>query len=650
MKAHFKGPTTKQLIASSIGDFFDDQVLKYSERDFLVVVHQNIRWTWNKMKERAESLARGLVIMGFEHGDRLGVWMPNNSEWVVAQIATAKIGVILVNLNPAYRTFELKQTVKAVGCKGVIIVPKFKQSDYVKMMLEVCPEISLHSSDPKTNKLRCKEIPTLEYVIYVSDSKTAPITGMVDFNDIYTSQDPDIDRRIGNRRTKISLNDAINIQFTSGTTGAPKGATLTHRNILNNGYFVGEQMKLTEKDRLCIPVPLYHCFGLVMGNLASITHGSTIIYPSAGFDAESCLQAIHKEKCTILHGVPTMFIAQLFHPHLSRYDLSSLRSGIMSGAPCPVEIMKKVMKDMHCAEITIAYGMTESSPVSFQSKVDTPISLRVETVGQLLPHVESKIIDSEGRTVNIHCPGEILTRGYNIMKGYWNQPDKTKESIDSDGFMHTGDMGVFDENGYLRVIGRIKDMIIRGGENLYPREIEEYLLTHCAEITIAYGMTESSPVSFQSKVDTPISLRVETVGQLLPHVESKIIDSEGRTVNIHCPGEILTRGYNIMKGYWNQPDKTKESIDSDGFMHTGDMGVFDENGYLRVIGRIKDMIIRGGENLYPREIEEYLLTHDGISDVTVVGVPDSKYGELTCAWIIKKKGVEIDKHDVIDFC
>ncbi|TAJ98146.1 MAG: AMP-binding protein [Reyranella sp.] len=454
------GVSDKKLIGETIGVFFDRTVETHREREALVVRHQNVRWSWGELGRRVDDLAAGLLTLGLERGDRVGIWSPNNSEWTLAQFATAKAGLVLVNVNPAYRRAELEYAMNKVECKALILAPALKTSNY----LEIVDDL-----------VKAKKLPHLKHVVRLGADKTP---GMLNFDDVATAGGNAEKMRIAELAPKLQFDDAINIQFTSGTTGFPKGATLSHHNILNNGYFVGEGLKLTPQDRLCIPVPLYHCFGMVMGNLGCLTHGSTMIYPSEAFDPLATLQAVAEERCTALYGVPTMFIAQLDHPDFAKFDLRSLRTGIMAGSPCPIEVMKKVQSHMHMGEVTIAYGMTETSPVSTQCATDDPVERRVSTVGQVLPHIEIKIVDTEGRAVPRGETGEFCTRGYSVMKGYWNDEAKTKEAVDEAGWMRTGDLATMDEQGYVNIVGRLKDMIIRGGENVYPREIEEFLYRH----------------------------------------------------------------------------------------------------------------------------------------------------------------------------
>ncbi len=454
------GVSNKKLIGETIGNFFDRQVETYRDREALVVRHQKVRWSWSELGRRVDDLAAGLLTLGLQRGDRVGIWSPNTSEWTLAQFATAKAGLVLVNVNPAYRRAELDYAMNKVECKALILAPALKTSNY----LEIVDDL-----------VKAKKLPHLKHVIRLGAEKTP---GMLNFDDVATAGGNAEKAKLAELAPLLQFDDAINIQFTSGTTGHPKGATLSHHNILNNGYFVGEGLKLTDKDRLCIPVPLYHCFGMVMGNLGCLTHGSTMVYPSDAFDPLATLQAVSEERCTALYGVPTMFIAQLDHPQFDSFDLKSLRTGIMAGSPCPIEVMKRVQAKMNMHEVTIAYGMTETSPVSTQCATDDPLERRVSTVGQVLPHIEIKIIDTDGKAVARGETGEFCTRGYSVMKGYWNDPEKTAEAVDDGGWMHTGDLATMDEQGYVNIVGRLKDLVIRGGENVYPREVEEFLYSH----------------------------------------------------------------------------------------------------------------------------------------------------------------------------
>ena len=470
-QSYTHGASSVPLIGQTIGAYFDAAAARWGDRDALIVRHQNLRWTFAQLQEKVDAFAAGLLALGLEPGERIGIWSQNNAEWAISQFATAKAGLILVNINPAYRLTELEYALNKVQCKALIISPSFKTSDYINMVQSLAPEIE----NAERGQLRAAKLPHLRTVIRMGDETTP---GMYNFDEVAAMGGPKQREQLTALARELQFDDAINIQFTSGTTGFPKGATLTHHNILNNGYFVGEAIRMTEADRLCIPVPLYHCFGMVMGNLACLTHGAAMVYPGEGFDPTEVLQAVQDEGCTALYGVPTMFIAALDHAEFDKFDLSTLRTGIMAGSPCPIEVMKQVVDKMNMTEVTIAYGMTETSPVSFQTAVDDAMERKVGTVGRSLPHVESKIVDGDGRIVAPGETGEILTRGYNVMLGYWDDAERTAEAIDAAGWMHTGDLGTMDEYGYGNVVGRIKDMVIRGGENVYPREIEEYLYRH----------------------------------------------------------------------------------------------------------------------------------------------------------------------------
>jgi len=473
--SYARGATEPALIEQTIGDFFDAMVARQGERDALISRHENQRFTYRELQAAANRLASALLATGLVPGDRVGIWSHNNVAWVLLQIATAKAGLILVNINPAYRTAEVEYALNKVGCKALVAMSRFKTSDYLGMLRELAPELA----GAQPGELKAARLPQLQRVVWIDGAgQGADEPGMQRFSDLLASGDA-ADPRVAQVQQALDANDPINIQFTSGTTGFPKGATLTHRNILNNGLFIGECMKLGPDDRLCIPVPLYHCFGMVLGNLACLTHGAAIVYPNDGFDPITVLETVQAEGCTALHGVPTMFIAELDHPRFAEFDLSTLRTGIMAGSPCPTEVMKRVVEKMHLGEITIAYGMTETSPVSLQSSTDTPLDKRVSTVGTVQPHLEVKIIDPEsGAVVPRGERGELCTRGYSVMHGYWGEPEKTAEAIDAEQWMHTGDLATMDAEGYVNIVGRIKDMVIRGGENIYPREIEEFLYRH----------------------------------------------------------------------------------------------------------------------------------------------------------------------------
>jgi fatty-acyl-CoA synthase len=452
------GVGDEPLLYKTVGAVLEEAAARWGEREALVVSHQNIRWTYRQLDEAADRLAAGFLHLGLEPGDRIGIWAPNRYEWVVTQFASARAGLILVTINPAYRTSELEYALNKVGCKALVLAPSFKSSDYAAMLEQIRPKV-----------------PMLRAAILTDD---APRAGFLRYRDVESSGTAEDLERVRQLRPQLQPEDAINIQFTSGTTGLPKGATLSHHNIVNNGYFVARRMTFTEKDRLCIPVPLYHCFGMVMGVLGCATHGATMVFAAEAFEPKSVLEACQAERCTALFGVPTMFIAELDHADFKRYDLSTLRTGVMAGAPCPVEIMKRVISDMHMSEVTICYGMTETSPVSFQSCRDDTLERRVSTVGTIHPHLEVKIVDADGRVTPCGERGELLTRGYSVMHGYWDDEDKTKQAIDSQGWMHTGDLATLDEAGYCNIVGRVKDLIIRGGENISPREVEEFLYRH----------------------------------------------------------------------------------------------------------------------------------------------------------------------------
>lgn len=512
MLSYACGATDQPLLTQTIGDFFDAMAQRQGDHDALVSRHQNRRLSYAELKREVDRLASAMLRSGLRKGDRVGIWAHNCVEWVLMQLATAKVGIILVNINPAYRTAEVEYALNKVDCKALVTMTAFKTSDYLAMLRELAPELR----GQPAGTLHAARLPDLRLVVHLG-AHDEP--GMLRFAD-WIAQGDAGDPAVAAAAATLEAHEPVNIQFTSGTTGFPKGATLTHSNILNNGYFIGEAMKLTAQDRLCIPVPLYHCFGMVLGNLACLTHGATIVYPNDAFDPLLALQAVQEERCTGLHGVPTMFIAMLDHPRFKEYDLSTLRTGIMAGSPCPIEVMKRVVRDMHLSEITIAYGMTETSPVSCQSSTDTPLDKRVSTVGTVQPHLEVKVVDSQ--------TGQVVPRG--------------------------------------------------------------------------------------------------------------------------TPGELCTRGYSVMHGYWGDEEQTREAIDRDGWMHTGDLATMDTEGYVNIVGRIKDMVIRGGENVYPREVEEFLYRHPMVQDVQVVGVPDPKYGEELCAWIIPKAGTQPTEDDIRDFC
>lgn len=458
MQSYAQGPVDTPLLEHTIGAALDHAANGWADKLALVSRHQRIRWTWAELNAEVDRIACGLLELGVVKGDRVGIWAPNCAEWTVTQFATARIGAILVTVNPAYRLSEVEYALNKVGCSVLVTAPSFKSSDYVGMLRELGPE----------------KLPLLRTMVVLGDRLHE---GFVPWENLRQ----DIDRAaLDAAAGGLDRHDAINIQFTSGTTGFPKGATLTHHNILNNGFFTGRLTKLTVEDRICIPVPLYHCFGMVLGNLASLTSGAAMIYPSEAFDPQLALEAVQSEGCTSLYGVPTMFIALLSQDNLSDFDVSSLRTGIMAGSPCPKATMEQVMDRLNMNEVTIGYGMTETSPLTTQTATDDPLNERVSTVGRVHPHAEAKVVGPDGSTVPIGEQGEYCSRGYAVMRGYWDDPEKTAEAIDADGWMHSGDIATMDDKGYVRITGRIKDMIIRGGENIYPREIEEYLLTHPA--------------------------------------------------------------------------------------------------------------------------------------------------------------------------
>jgi fatty-acyl-CoA synthase len=510
--SYVSGTSAVPLLGETIGENLRRTVERFPDREALVVVHQGYRATYRQFWEETSAVARGLLVRGVKKGDRVGIWSPNRYEWVVLQYAAARIGAILVNINPAYRVHELEYALKQSGVSTLVLARAFRHADYVGMVHEV--------------RLRC---PDLHETLVLEE----------DWNDLKHDAQRLSDEALHDVERTLQFDDAINIQYTSGTTGFPKGATLSHHNILNNGYFVGEACGYGERDRICIPVPLYHCFGLVMGNLAATSHGATMVFPAESFDPLAVMQAIERERCTSLYGVPTMFIAELDHPEFARFDFSSLRTGIMAGSPCPVEVMKKVQKDMHMPEVTICYGMTETSPVSTQSRGDDPLDKRVSTVGQVHPHVEIKIVDpSTGRVLPRGTPGELCTRGYSVMLGYWGDPHSTREAIDDGRWMHTGDLATMDERGYVKIVGRIKDMVLRGGENVFPREVEEFL----------YTMPGVSDVQVIGVPDAKYGEELMAWVKLRPGVALS-----GEEIRAYCKGKIATykipRYYKFVDGF-----------------------------------------------------------------------------------------------------
>ncbi|MGC3938642.1 AMP-binding protein [Roseobacter sp. EG26] len=466
--SHVIGDRAEPLWNVTISDLLSQTAARLADHPAAVFRAQGVRWTYAELNHQVDRLAHGLLSLNLQKGDRVGIWSPNRFEWLLAQFATARIGAILVCINPAYRRSELEYALNKVGCTALIAARRFKSSDYTGMLSELAPELA--AATP--GNLHAERLPHLRSIIVMGEDVPA---GMLSFANLCKAR-PEADLEA--IAQTLDPQDVINIQFTSGTTGSPKGASLTHHNIVNNARFVTQAMEFTQNDRLCIPVPFYHCFGMVMGTLGCVTKGATIVVPGEGFDPRETLAAVSEEKCTALFGVPTMFVNELALPDFESYDLSHLRTGIMAGAPCPIEVMRQVQAKMNMHNVTIAYGMTETSPVSFQSNVDDPLEQRVSSVGRIHPHVEVRVVDEEGQTVPIGAQGELLTRGYSVMRGYWGEDAKTADSIDPDGWMHTGDLATLDAQGYCTITGRVKDMILRGGENIYPREIEEFLYTH----------------------------------------------------------------------------------------------------------------------------------------------------------------------------
>jgi fatty-acyl-CoA synthase len=506
------GASARPLLGETIGENLRRTVERFPDREALVVVHQRHRATYRQLWDETSRVARGLIVRGVRKGDRVGIWAPNRYEWVEMQYAAARIGAVLVNVNPAYRVHELEYALKHSGVSTLVHARSFRQADYVEMVREV--------------RLRC---PELKSTIVIDD----------EWADLKHDAERLSDESLHDVEKGLQFDDPLNVQYTSGTTGFPKGATLSHHNILNNGYFVGEFLRYTERDRVCIPVPLYHCFGMVMGNLACTTHGATMVFPAESFDPRSAMAAVQDERCTALYGVPTMFIAELDHPDFRTFDVSTLRTGIMAGSPCPTEVMRKVQKDMHMPEVTICYGMTETSPVSTQSRVDDPLEKRVGTVGQVHPHVEIKVVDpTTGRILPRGTPGELCTRGYSVMLGYWNDPHATREAIDDGRWMHTGDLATMDEQGYVKIVGRIKDMVLRGGENVFPREVEEFL----------YTMPGVSDVQVIGVPDAKYGEELMAWVKLRPGVTLA-----GEQIRAYCKGKIATykipRYYKFVDGF-----------------------------------------------------------------------------------------------------
>ncbi|HON81351.1 MAG TPA: AMP-binding protein [Methanoregulaceae archaeon] len=472
LRSYDCGTSPSPLLGLTIGEMLNSIAARFPGTEAVVSVHQGIRWTWRELLEEVNRIARGLMALGVGKGDRVGIWAMNYAEWIVVQFATAKIGAIMVNINPAYRTYELGYVLKQAEIQTLILQGRFKTSDYVGMFYEACPR----ATESRPGRLISEKFPFLRNVIFLGD---VPHNGMFTWPDLMgRGQEVSMDELVA-REEALGFDDAINIQYTSGTTGFPKGVVLTHHGVLNNGFIIGEGMNFSEEDRLCIPVPFYHCFGMVLSNLACMTHGSTMVLPSPAFSVEDVLKTIEQERCTALHGVPTMFIAELAHPDFPKYSMSTLRTGIMAGSPCPIEVMKDVSRRMNMSGIVIVYGQTETSPGLTMTTTRDPLNRRVSTVGRVFPHTELKIVDpSSGRVVPRGEIGEICARGYCVMKCYYNNPSATHATIDPEGWNHTGDLGTMDDEGYVKIVGRLKDMVIRGGENIYPREIEEFLHRH----------------------------------------------------------------------------------------------------------------------------------------------------------------------------
>jgi fatty-acyl-CoA synthase len=471
--SYVSGSTDEPLRFITISQQLDKTVGRHGSRDAAIFEAEGVRLSWYDLKAKADELSAGLLALGLRRGNRVGIWAPNRHEWLITQFATARIGLILVNINPAYRKTELEYALNKVGCRALVMARRFKSSDYLGMLGEIAPEVHLKGASEVLDSAR---LPALKHVVLLGDEPVPP--RCLSYRQVLSLGGPAQRARLDALTVALDPDDAINIQFTSGTTGSPKGATLSHFNIVNNARYCAKAMALGPDDRLCIPVPLYHCFGMVLGVLCCATSGATMVFPGEGFDAGDTLKALAKHRCTALHGVPTMFTAMLEDPGFAQHDLSSLRTGIMAGAPCPIETMRKVINKMHMHQVTIGYGMTETSPISFQSSLDDPLERRVSTVGRVQPHLEVKIVDGKGRIVPTGQSGELCTRGYSVMRGYWDDDARTRESIDAAGWMHSGDLATIDAEGYANIVGRVKDMLIRGGENVYPREVEEYLLRH----------------------------------------------------------------------------------------------------------------------------------------------------------------------------
>lgn len=482
--SHVKGLSTPELSNDTIGDLLDKTVHTWGNREAFVFLEHKVRWTWRQFQVEVDRVAAGLLCLGVQPGDRVGIWSPNRPEWVLVQFATARIGAVMVNINPAYQMAELEYALNKVGVKVLICAQGVKATDYLAMLREIAPELM----DSVAGRLKLARLPALQTIVQFSKVRQK---GMFTFDQLLAMGGPAQMARVAIVGRSLKCHDAINIQFTSGTTGHPKGATLSHHNVVNNARFTAGAMRLDASDCLCVPVPLYHCFGMVLGVLVCASSGSCLVFPGESFDPVATLAAVSSERCTALHGVPTMFVAMLGVPNFSQFDLSTLRTGVMAGAPCPIETMKHVVSDMHMPEVTIAYGMTETSPISFQSSTDDNLERRVSTVGRVQPHLEVKLVDEAGQTVPVGATGELWTKGYSVMRGYWGDEEKTRDSV-VNGWMRTGDLATIDAYGYCNIVGRLKDMLIRGGENIYPREIEEFLYGHpsISEVQV-FGVPDS---------------------------------------------------------------------------------------------------------------------------------------------------------------
>jgi fatty-acyl-CoA synthase len=472
------GSSAQPLLYRTVDGVLKAAAAEVPDRTALVVPFQSLRFTFAELDRQVDEVARGMLACGLQPGERIGIWAPNCTEWILTLFGAARAGLVLVNINPAYRNTELAFALRLVGCRALVFAPRFKSSDYAAMLSSLIPELAAAAP----GRLACAAFPELRLLVQLGRES---LGGTLSFDDLMISGHQLDEGALASIGKQLDADQVFNIQFTSGTTGTPKGAALTHFNIVNNGFFVGEGLRLTADDSVCIPVPLYHCFGMVLGVLAAMTHGAASVLSGEGFEPLAVLETVARERCTALHGVPTMFIAELEHPRFGEFDLSSLRTGIMAGSPCPIAVMRRVVAEMHMPEVTICYGMTETSPVSFQSRPDDPLERRVGTVGRVHPHVQVKIIDTDGHVVPRGIAGEILTRGYSVMRGYWDDAERTRDAIDTGGWMHTGDLGVIDEQGYCNIVGRVKDMIIRGGENVAPREVEEFLFRHPAVLDVA---------------------------------------------------------------------------------------------------------------------------------------------------------------------